>query len=249
MAVYCQSRLDRIQYDDMQIVVSDSINEGLEKAKEELYKRLDNKTVLFLSGGTTPRPLYERIAKEKIIKPAAVAMIDERYGDPMHENSNEKMISETGLLGYFDDYGIPFYPIITGTFPREELAEMYDENVRKLFFHFHKNIAIMGIGADGHTAGIAPNRKNFTNPVFENEQKHLFVSDFVDSDGPFGERVTLTFAGLSLIDFFIVLAFGEDKKEALQKTFIQGALEEVPARFYNTSEIAKKTLFITDQKI
>ncbi len=43
----------------MQIVIARSIQNGIEIAKEELYKRVDNKTVLFLSGGKTPKPLYE----------------------------------------------------------------------------------------------------------------------------------------------------------------------------------------------
>ena len=42
---------------------------------------------------------------------------------------------------------------------------------------------------------------------------------------------------------------GIAEKEALKKAFTQGSLEEIPARFYQQREIAKKTIFITDQKI
>src|SRR5579859_2388338 len=96
----------------MQVVVAENIIKGVERVKEELYKRTDSKTVLFLSGGKTPKPLYETIAQEKIIKPAVIALVDERYGKPMHKNSNEKMISETGLLAYTSSRNIPFYPIL-----------------------------------------------------------------------------------------------------------------------------------------
>ncbi len=233
----------------MQIVVAGTIQKGIEIAKEELYKRVDSKTVLFLSGGKTPKPLYQVLAEEKIIKPAAVGMIDERYGNPYHKNSNEKMISETGLLSYFATRKIPFNPILQEHRSLDETAQLYDEKVRSLFFHFPKSIGVLGIGSDGHTAGILPNRNDFINPLFDNSQKHLFVSSFIDKMSPFGKRITLTFAGLSLLDYIIVFIFGKDKKEAINKALTPGSLEEIPARFYQMREMAKKTMFITDQKI
>lgn len=233
----------------MQIVVAENVKKGITLAKEELYKRVDNKTVLFLSGGKTPEPLYTQLAEEKVIKPAAVALVDERYGKPMHKNSNEGMIQKTGLLDYFDSRKIPFYPILKPQTAIVETAAMYDETVRNLFFHFPKSIGILGIGADGHTAGIAPKRADFSNPLFTPEQKHLFVSSFHDKTGYFGERVTLTFAGISLLDFIIIFMFGKEKMQALQNALKQGDQEEIPARLYQTRELAKKTLIITDQKI
>ena len=78
---------------------------------------------------------------------------------------------------------------------------------------------------------------------------HDFVTSYNDASGKYGERITLTFAGLSLLDFIIAIIFGKDKKQALQNALSQGSLEEVPSRIFQTREIAKKTLFITDQKI
>ncbi len=159
------------------------------------------------------------------------------------------MISETGLLPYFASRNIPFYPILEESKSLEETAQLYDEKVRSLFFHFPKSIGLLGIGNDGHTAGILPSRENFVNPIFDNAQKHLFVSSFTDKNSVIGKRITLTFAGLSLLDYIIVFIFGSDKKEAINKALTQGNLEEIPARFFQTREIAKKTMFITDQKV
>lgn len=233
----------------MQIVVVESVEKGIEKAKEILYEKVDNKTALFLSGGKTPEPLYKVLAHEQILKPASVALIDERFGDPMHANSNEYMISKTGLLEYFSKNHIPFFPILKKTLSCEEAAKEYDEKVREVFFHFPHAIGIAGVGEDGHTAGIAPNREDFTDPIFSAAQKNLFVSHFNDEKGYFKERITLTFSGLSLLDFTIVFAFGEKKQRALQKIFTKGTLEEIPSRIYNTPAFSEKTLFITDQKI
>lgn len=226
----------------MQILVVKTVEQGIERAKEKLDALIDNKTVLFLSGGQTPRPLYITLAKEGIIRPAAFAMVDERYGKRWHENSNERMIKETGLLTYADKANIPFYPILNGK-SRGNATEVYDETVRKLFFQIPKSIGILGLGADGHTAGLPA-----MNAKIE-YQMHDFVTSYNDITGKYGERITLTLAGLALLDFYIVFVFGKEKKKALKKIFTQGALEEIPGRFYTSSEAATKTLIITDQKI
>jgi len=190
-----------------------------------------------------------------------VGLVDERFGEKLHDNSNEKMIKETGLLRYFHLRDTPFYPILKGL-SREETAQEYDQTVRKLNSIFPKSVALLGIGADGHTAGIAGDRGTvrkwgnkgdkgdiFKNPIFEKERQHLFVSDFNDEHGYFKERITMTFLGLSMIDLLIILAFGENKKEALDAMFEDGPESEIPARFFKRPDIAKKTLFITDQSI
>lgn len=233
----------------MQFILVKNVEAGVEKAKEALSREIDSKTILFLSGGSTPAPLYEALAKDRIIHPAGVGMIDERYGEPMHENSNELMIQNTGLLSYFDKKNIPFYSMLQKGMDREQDARYYDQKVRDLFFHFPKSVAVIGIGKDGHTAGIAPNRTHFQDPLFDKEREHLYVSEFDDPTGPFGQRITMTFAGLALIDFLVVFVFGKDKQKAIQKAFTAGYLKDCPARFFQQPDIAGKTLFITDQKL
>lgn len=217
-----------------------SSTQGLELAKEILYKAVDLNTVLFLSGGSTPKPLYEILAKEEKLKPGAVALVDERFGQPFHSNSNGKMIQETGLPSYFSKIEVPFYSILKKGKNRKTAALEYNKIVGSLFSRFSNRAVILGIGSDGHTAGLPPNR---TFP------KHLFVSEFNDKKGPFGERVTLTFKSLTLMNILLVLVFGESKKDALRKMFLPGSLEEIPARFYLQKDIAKKTILITDQTL
>lgn len=233
----------------MQFILVKNLESGIEKAKHVLAEEIDSKTIFFLSGGSTPKPLYEVLAREQLVRPAGVGLIDERFGQPMHENSNELMIKNTGLLDYFKSKNIPFHSMLQKGFDREQDARAYDQKARDLFFHFPRSVAILGIGADGHTAGIAPNRSNFTNPMFEKERQHLYVSEFDDPTGPFGQRISMTFAGLALIDFLLVFVFGKDKQKAIKKAFTSGYLTDCPARFFQQPDIASKTLFITDQKL
>src|SRR3990167_10658696 len=128
------------------IIVSDE-SKGIEIAKKKIYEFVDQKTVLFLSGGKTPFNLYQKFASEKILKPGSVAMVDERYftSEELRTNNeklnstNGKMIKNTGLLSYLESEKIPFYVILKNK-PLEKTAKNYDRKVRKLLNQFQKNI-------------------------------------------------------------------------------------------------------------
>lgn len=223
-------------------------NTGIELAKELLNAIIDKKSALYLSGGSMQR-LYEVLAKEEQLIPGAVGLIDERFCEPMHENSNEKMIKETKFLKYLTFRDIPFYPILQVGKSREEVAAAYDEKVRSLHAIFQRHIGLIGIGPDGHISSIIPNRKDFHNPWFDEDRQLLLVSEFNDSNSHYKERVGMTFLGLSMLDQLIVLAFGDSKQAMFDLLFADGKEEEIPARFFKRPEIAAKTLLITDQQV
>ncbi|MBI2613240.1 MAG: 6-phosphogluconolactonase [Candidatus Levybacteria bacterium] len=218
------------------IITVENQQEGLAAAKYLLYKKVDDQTLLLLSGGSTPKDLYETIAQEKKLTAKAVGMVDERK-----DRSNYKMIMSTGLLDYLKNLKIKFYPMIS--------ASYYDRDIHKLIGSSKNKAAVMGIGADGHTAGLPAGTQ------ISNLKSQNYVIDINNFPGEFRKRVTLTFRALLKMDLLIVLAFGENKKEALEKMFDpsadsgQEAIEEIPARFYLRPDIAPKTLLITDQKI
>jgi len=248
-----QKQFHSYKHEGINVAQVSTLYDGFKMAREILYELVDRKTVLYLSGGQTPKDLYENLANDKKLNPGAVALVDERYGTKLHNTSNERMIIASGLLPYLKDGGVPFYPILQNDHPDlKETADNYDMTIRYLIAGFPKSVGILGIGLDGHTAGIAGERPTgsiFHNTMFDDEQKNLLVSSYSDLQGNFKERVSMTFLGLSMIDIFIVLVFGENKKEALQKALSEGAEEDVPGRFFKRSEIARRTLLITDQKV
>lgn len=232
---------------NMKIVVVSSLPEGIKRAKEWLYTNVDVNSALFLSGGSTPRVLYESLAKEKKLRLGAVALVDERYGDPMHRNSNELMIRKTGLIDYIEENHIPWYGILHRGLSREKTANKYNRLVTDLANTFQEKIAIVSIGKDGHTGGIAPDRSDFQNPLFSLHSS--YVASFHDTTGLFGQRISLTFEGLSLMDRYLLWVMGREKEEAFRKMFEVGTEEEIPARFYLRDSIKEKVHIITNRKI
>jgi 6-phosphogluconolactonase/glucosamine-6-phosphate isomerase/deaminase len=239
--------IKRVLKENLTFAVVSSEDAGMQLAKDLLSKIVDAKTIFLLSGGKTPQQLYGSLAEEGELIPGVVGLIDERFGEQMHENSNELMIKKTQMLSYLEKRNIPFYGMLHGK-KREEEAADYDEKIRSLFATFPKSVGILGIGLDGHTAGLPAQISNYKSQISNNDEQRLVVS-FDDFPGPQKERITMTFLGLSMIDLQIVLVFGSAKKEALDKMFQDGSEEEIPARFFKRQDIAQKTLFITDQNV
>jgi 6-phosphogluconolactonase/glucosamine-6-phosphate isomerase/deaminase len=214
---------------------------------EFIYTRIDSRAVLYLSGGNTPKPLYELISHDRALQAGAVGMVDERFGPRWHENSNEKMMKETGLLEYLEQREIPFHPILTGK-NREETTQAYDKTLRTLHAQYPRHVALLGIGADGHIAGLkGQNSKGKIHNSQLNSSSQLVIS--YNDIGGMGERITQTFLALSMMDEIVVLVLGDEKKKALELMKTEGSEEEIPARFLMRDTIAEKVTIITDQTV
>jgi 6-phosphogluconolactonase/glucosamine-6-phosphate isomerase/deaminase len=99
----------------MQISIVKNTSEGFNLAKNLLYEFCNSQTVLFLSGGSTPKVLYEDLAKEKKLKVGAVGLVDERFGQNFKlDYTNECMIEKTGLFRFFESKNIPVFNILNG---------------------------------------------------------------------------------------------------------------------------------------
>jgi 6-phosphogluconolactonase/glucosamine-6-phosphate isomerase/deaminase len=236
----------------MRIIKVKNPQEGVEVCKKLLLEKVSRNSILFLSGGSTPKTLYEILAKEKLLKAGAVALVDERYfsnsklkTENLESETNEEMIKQTGLVQFLSEQNIRFYPILEKK-SFEQTSKNYDETVRFLFNYFPKSVGILGVGVDGHTAGI-PAR--IQNSEFRIEKETDLVTSFNDFPALQKERITLTFLGLSKLDEVIVLVFGKDKKKALRLMLSEGSITQIPARFLTQPDISNKVTLITDQKI
>jgi 6-phosphogluconolactonase/glucosamine-6-phosphate isomerase/deaminase len=220
--------------------ITNTSGQAITKTYDLLQTLVSSQTVIYLSGGNTPKPLYELFAVEKRFHPGAVGMVDERYGPKWQEKSNELMMKESGLLEYLKNEDVSFYSILTGR-DIEETTEEYDQTIRQLHAQYTKHVCVLGIGSDGHIAGIPANESAYI------EDGYALVTNYVGKK--MGERITLTKRGLSLMDEIIVLVLGEEKKKALELMKKEGSEEEIPARFLMRDTISPKVTIITDQTL
>jgi len=166
---------------------------------------------LALTGGNTPRRMYEMLAGMDLEwGRVSVLFGDERCVPPDDPESNYRMARET-LLSRVDPGAVLRIPAELGA---EEAAALYDAAVGRLQ---PLDLVLLGVGEDGHCASLFPGHPALTAPGW--------AVAVHGAPKPPPDRVSLTLGALRNARRVIFLATGEGKAEALRRA---GA-GEVPA--------------------
>lgn len=207
------------------------------KAHDLLKDLVDGQTLLALSGGRTP-DYRKMIVEPADINPGAICVVDERYGEPFHEKSNELLLKNQGVKECTDDRCIEAHKILIGK-DFLETGREYEKVMEDLFARFKKRIGVMGIGADLHTAGILPFSVATKSPNYVEAQV---------VDDAYRERITITMKALGEFTGFVVLVLGDEKREALKIMLDEqeNDMQKYPAVFYRRASI--RSYLITDIK-
>lgn len=211
-------------------------DEGQKKAHGLLKKLVDELTLLALSGGTAP-DYRKMIVEPADVIPGAICVVDERFGDPFHKDSNELLLRNAGIKKWADDNCIESHKVLRGKDASQTAGE-YDAEVEDLFRRFKKRVGVTGVGTNLHTAGIFPNSE-------AGKSADLVVSGIVDDKYP--QRITLTLKAFGEFTAFVILAFGSAKQNALKRLLDEkeNDMQKFPAIFYRKSKIP--AFLITDQ--
>jgi len=166
---------------------------------------------LVLSGGSTPRTLYELLAgrfKDGIPWSGVhVFWSDERYVPHDHPLSNYRMAKEALL----DHAGIPsaqVYPMPTHFPEPQAAARDYETTVNHYFAGTPPvfDVVLLGIGADGHTASVFPGSSAITSA-------RVVMAVTAPAEPP--SRLTLTLPVIASARRIGVLVTGASKAAAL----------------------------------
>lgn len=178
-----------------------------------------------LSGGETPRPLYELLATpawENRLdwSKTHVYWSDERFVPPADPRSNEGMTRRT-LLDHVPIPPAQIHPMYCPK-PPQQAAQHYEMLLREWGsgqpprFDF----ALLGIGADGHTASLFPGTKAVT------EKERLVCEVYLPEQDMV--RLTLTVPVLNQARLVVFLASGAGKAPMLRRILTDPAVDPVP---------------------
>lgn len=189
----------------MDIRIFDDKEEWIQAIVGKMIRCIDVKTdacTIGLSGGKTPRPIYEALARQ-IKNPEKLHLYtaDERYVPLDHPESNYGMINESLLAPHRKTIGSFHY--IDTSLPLEEAVEHYNRELKNLPEDFF-DILFLGIGPDGHILSLFPH----TDGVQEYERAviHTTTDQFTIPD-----RITLTSRYVCNAKYIILVASGPDK--------------------------------------
>ena len=169
--------------------------------------------VVALSGGGTPRPLYERLAgayRERVPWARTVVLFsDERCVPPDDAASNFGMVARTLL----DHVPVPPEQVhrIAGERPPEAAAREYERALRGVLGEARESVALidvalLGVGADGHTASLFPGSAAL------DERGRWVVATEAPASAPVRARITLTFPLLARAREAWFLCAGAEKR-------------------------------------
>lgn len=165
-----------------------------------------------LSGGNTPRPVYQSLAKNKDAWLGWIFTFgDERCVPPDSDQSNYRMARET----LFDLAPIAPENIhrIRGEDDPVTAAAEYEATLRKhtrggIYRH---DILLLGMGDDGHTASLFPETAALA------EKDKWVVSNFVPKFNT--HRITLTYPVLNAARHVVFLVNSKGKDDMLDRVF------------------------------
>lgn len=162
-----------------------------------------------LSGGNTPKPILQKLSLTRDIDWGRLNFyqVDERCVPPDNDESNYKMIKEALL----NNIGLPeenFHRMKGEDDPFIE-TERYGDLIINNSIVF--DIALLGIGTDGHTASIFPSQFFI--------YKYKDVTALSTLPGSKQKRITLTEEVINISEQKIFLVSGTDKSEVLRKIF------------------------------
>jgi 6-phosphogluconolactonase len=185
----------------------------------DLAKAKDGPFRLCLSGGSTPRTLYQRLAEPPYRDgfPWARTELfwgDERFVPPDDPLSNYRMV-KAALLDHAPIQKANFYPVPTTGMEPEAAALAYDRLLKSLYGGdvlaedrplFDVNL--LGLGEDGHTASLFPDTAVL-------DERTRWAAAVIGAKAE--ARITLTYPALNASRQAAFLVTGEGKRAMLQR--------------------------------
>ena len=206
-------------------------DEVLSSARQAVKSR--GRCTIALSGGSTPKDLYSLLAgdgKWRDVFPWKSTHFfwgDERHVAPDHEESNYRMANEA-MLSKAPVPAANVHRIKSENPDAAAAAKDYERELRAFFDlrggKFPRlDIALLGLGPEGHTASLFPGTKALR------EKKRLVVSNWIGKF--YTDRITLTAPVFNQAREVIFLVCGDDKALAL-KGVLEGRHEpdQLPAQ-------------------
>ncbi len=207
---------EAIAYPDFASLISGAADAIAAAAAEAIAER--GRFTIALSGGNTPRPVYQRLASAPLDwSRVHVFFGDERCVSPRDARSNYHMAK----LALLDRVPIPPGNVLRmrGEDPPEAAADAYSVELRReLGDDGRLDLVLLGLGHDGHTASLFPGLAAVT------ETRRTAMASYVEFVGMW--RLSLTPVAINAARRVVFVVTGDDKADILQRV-LQGPRQPV----------------------
>ena len=201
----------------VELVVVEDPEAAARAAAEELARAARAGGHIAVAGGSTPRRAYELSASlEPDWRRTEVWWGDERCVPPDDGRSNYRLVCES-LLERLAQAPVGVHRI-RGELAPLAAAEAYDAELAPVAL----DLALLGLGPDGHTASLFPN----ASALAERDRSAVAAEPGLE---PFVPRVTMTLPALCGASRVLFLVAGKDKAPAAARAFAGAPDPATPA--------------------
>lgn len=176
--------------------------------------------IVGLSGGRTPRPIYELLASSFQLSGSTshvkFFLVDERCVPPDHPESNQRLVRETLLAACHAEPVEARHVVFPNTaLPINDCMADYTRRLKELWKDRLPDLVILGMGTDGHTASLFPPLSDL--PL--GDGRLVLHTKAPEGIGPPSarDRITLSLNALSAAGEQVLLLQGKEKQKTWEE--------------------------------
>lgn len=177
-----------------------------------------------VSGGSTPKLFFQELSTRDLDwSKVTITLVDERFVPADNPRSNHLLVA-TNLLQN-KATAATFQPLYQAAGSVEGAAKLATTATQAIGNPF--DVAILGMGGDGHTASFFPGGNNLAVALDPKTPRGIIT---MDAEGAGEPRLTFTFSSLQDARLLVLHIEGESKKDVLTKAEGNGDEADMPIR-------------------
>ena len=204
--------------------------------------------VIALSGGSTPKPMFEALAQHHIDwSKVILTLVDERWVDQNHELSNSAFL-KTYLIDHIEGTKPAFVSLYSPANDVESscdnVLDAYCQSTNSTKESLREfDVVVLGMGGDGHTASFFPDAPNIAELVDAKLNEPLLTCSSATTQVP---RITWSVPMLLNTGFLALHFTGDTKAAVFQQAATGGESTELPIRSVIFQDKTELNVFYAD---
>ena len=202
------------KYSNKQVLFTATAKRCEQQLRESLATK--SKASFIIPGGSTPGPSFLELSRSNLDWSSVyIGQSDERWVNPDHPQSNQKLTTETLLINNAKNAN--FVAMKNSALTAQEGETECNHNYRKMPYPF--SLTMLGMGPDGHIASLFPEQSIINKASGPDTLNQCIAIDATGCEvaGDYPERMSLTFDALLNSDLIIILMIGLNKHQVLQQ--------------------------------
>lgn len=203
---------------DLARFVAEGLQEGLHQRGQAL---------LIVSGGSTPVPFFKALARTALDwSKVSITLADERWVDPDHADSNERLVRAHLLQGLARE--ARFVPFKSADALAPQGVPQLEAALQAL--PWPADVVVLGMGADAHTASLFPGSAQLAEALDDGRTARCLAISAPPLPNVPVDRVSLSQRALLDTRQVVIHITGQSKRQLLEQALQAGPADLMPIR-------------------